>query len=634
MDLHFFNASDYEKVPDLASSGRGLHLSLLAMVGQTGKLTDDFRLVITGPAEVQIDFQGDDFFPHAALHPYKFTVNLEPEELVIPVNQVASPWFNLREMVASGMVTAIANSQAEGRNFLEDWGKHQKDPNPPGAAVRWLVAIERDNSMALHLQGLPLTAEALESRPAMSRDDAPAKLLAKVPLGVDRIRCLSQESIKPLLYAVDTNKAAAAIKQDLEGFIRQLCRLWQRFIVPECLEGEEIDRVAAHPRAGRVSRPYGAAKSAPSQPGPSAPPAQQDLAGNWLPATLYRSLSTSLAQNVRNKIIASVTPQTWNRYLTAWRAFEGFCAEIGQTPRLPVTGPLILDFSSWLDGRHLSAPTIKSYIGSISQLQQLIGAPAISISKQPLLKRFLRGAENAPPVPKVARRARRAVSLPLLQVLGHHLAMSKFSQEERLLFWSAALIAFFGSLRLGELLADRVRRPRTEGLLWSDVSWVDGEIFLRIRSHKSGHEGGDLVILFPYKEKTLCPVKNFNSWASRCSREGAVFARQNGDLWTKQHFNQILQALMVETGLLEENETVSGHSFRAGIPSALGALGTADGRVALSEWGRWQSAAYAAYTRQHVEAKRAIFRKIESILTCYRPLDHASGETQRGHGGR
>ena len=66
MDLDFYVASDFEKVPDIPTSSGQLHLSLLAMVGQTGNLTDDFRLVITGPKEVQMEFLGDDFYPHPA----------------------------------------------------------------------------------------------------------------------------------------------------------------------------------------------------------------------------------------------------------------------------------------------------------------------------------------------------------------------------------------------------------------------------------------------------------------------------------------------------------------------------------------------------------------------------------------
>lgn len=614
MELNFYVASDFEKVPDIPTSSSQLHLSLLAMVGQTGNLTDDFRLVITGPKEVQMEFLGDDFYPHAVLHPFRFVVSLEPEELVIPVNGVASPWFNLRDLVAAGQVAALPTQMNGEANFLASWSKHQGDASPPGAAVRWIVAVEKDNGMALHLQGVPLSTTALESRPTLGRDDAPAKLLARLPLTVDRIRCLSQESVKPLLYAVEPAKASKAIENNLAGFIRQLCRLWQRFIVPEYLDGEEMDRVMAQPRAGRVARPYGTPRAAPSQPTAGPPPSSQDLAGSWLPLTLYASIAENLSRNVREKIISSVSESTWNRYLTAWRLYEAFCTAHSIAPSLPIPDPRILDLASWLSMRPLSAATVKTYIGSLSQIQQLANLPGISVNGRPLLKRFLKGLERDPEPAPIRRRARRAVSLPLLRILGHYLAGAELAEGERQMFWAVALAAFFGSLRIGELLADKVKRPASPGLLWADISWVGEELFLRIRSHKTGHESGDLIILFPLQDKSICPVTAFRRLAAGPPRCGPVFTRAGGGLWTKQHFSSILQHLMQLTNLLERGEAITGHSFRAGIPSALGALGTADSRIALTEWGRWRSGAFAAYTRQHVAAKRAIFRRIETAL--------------------
>ena len=102
MELDFYPASDFEKVPESAPDNVAPHLSLLAMVGRTGQLTEDFRLVVTGQKEILLEFTGDQLYPHAALQPNRFTVSLDPEELVLPVNRIAGPWINLREMVAKG----------------------------------------------------------------------------------------------------------------------------------------------------------------------------------------------------------------------------------------------------------------------------------------------------------------------------------------------------------------------------------------------------------------------------------------------------------------------------------------------------------------------------------------------------
>ena len=71
---------------------------------------------------------------------------------------------------------------------------------------------------------------------------------------------------------------------------------------------------------------------------------------------------------------------------------------------------------------------------------------------------------------------------------------------------------------------------------------------------------------------------------------------------------------MTMTGLLKEGETITGHSFRAGILSALGALGSPEAVLALKEWGRWRSPAYEAYTKRTVSAKQNTFGLIQLSL--------------------
>jgi len=607
MDFDFYLATDFEKLPEAGATSATPHLNLLVMMGEDGQLSGDFRLAITGSREIQLTFAGDDFFPHAALHPFRFIFNIDPEELVIPVNRTTGPWTDLRDLVSAGTAVALASRADHGSSFLEDWSRHGGTATPPpGAAVRWAMVVEDGWNLALHLQGLPMSAATLSSRPSLAADDAPAKLLGRITLEASRFQQLGVESIRPLVYARDPDAAAAAVRKDLRGFMRRLCQLWQRFFTPEYVEGEQVDQLLSHPRSGRVQRPLGARPAAASEPVATRPPAEQDLAGMVVPSELYSSAAVYLSANVRRRIQTSVTAATWQKYLTAWRNFEDFCRAAGSQAAFPISPPVTLDFASYCDLRGVSAASIKSYLGSLSQLQQLIGLPGISIRSQPLLYRFLKGAANLPaPLPH-RRRRRRVITLPLLRILGHHLAISSLAAEDRMLFWAAAVAAFFGSLRLGEVLADRIKRPTTWGLLGEDCHPVDDELILRIRSHKASHESGDLVVLFPLGDPSLCPVRHLLALRRARQLTGPLFVRSSGQLWTRQHFTTILQQLAAETGLFGPGETVTGHSFRAGIASALGALGTADGELALREWGRWRSSAFTAYTRQHVAAKRAI----------------------------
>jgi len=613
MDFDFYLSTDFEKLPEATASPTP-HLNLMVMMGEDGQLTGDFRLALTGSQEFQLMFTGDDFYPHAALHPFRFIFTADPEEVVIPVNRTAGPWTDLRDLVSAGSAMALPNQADHATSFLEDWSQLSGAPSPPGAALRWAVAVEEDGGLALHLQGLPMSAAALTSRPALAADDAPAKLLGRVGLSFTRFRQLGQQSIKPLIYARDPAAAAAAVSRDFRGFARRLVQLWQRFLTPEYVDGEQVDQLLARPRSGRVERPLGSRPPPVSDLAPTAPPADQDLAGRTVPLSLYRSAAAHLGENVRRRVLNSVSPATWAKYLTAWRNYEEFCQFTGAAAAFPISPTQILDFTSYHDLRGVSVTSLKAYIGSLSQLQQLCGLPGISIRGQPLLYRFLKGAENLPAARLPLRRRRRAVSLPLLKILGHHLALSSIPTEDKIFFWTAAVAAFFGSLRLGEILADRVKRPSTLGLRGEDCHPAAGELALRVRSHKAGHAAGDLVVLFPLSDPSLCPVRHLLALCRSKNFSGPLFVRSSGQLWTRQHFSAILQDLANKTGLFGPGETITGHSFRAGIASALGALGTADGELALREWGRWRSFAFTAYTRQHVAAKRAIFDRIKSAL--------------------
>jgi hypothetical protein len=57
-----------------------------------------------------------------------------------------------------------------------------------------------------------------------------------------------------------------------------------------------------------------------------------------------------------------------------------------------------------------------------------------------------------------------------------------------------------------------------------------------------------------------------------------------------------------------------GHSFRAGIPSALAANPNAVSDMDIKNWGRWTSDSYLVYTRLKLKQKCALYSKILKVL--------------------
>jgi hypothetical protein len=59
---------------------------------------------------------------------------------------------------------------------------------------------------------------------------------------------------------------------------------------------------------------------------------------------------------------------------------------------------------------------------------------------------------------------------------------------------------------------------------------------------------------------------------------------------------------------------ICGHSFRAGLPSAMANDPEAVKDFEICQWGRWSSESYLLYTRLKFKQKQALFRKITEVL--------------------
>ena len=97
--------------------------------------------------------------------------------------------------------------------------------------------------------------------------------------------------------------------------------------------------------------------------------------------------------------------------------------------------------------------------------------------------------------------------------------------------------------------------------------------------------------------------------------DNGIFSDNSGAPWKRKSFDSILNILVIKTGLLKDGETVTGHSFKAGIPSALGSMASVEATQALKEWDRWRSAAFEAYTKRVVSKKLNTFALILNSLS-------------------
>jgi hypothetical protein len=119
--------------------------------------------------------------------------------------------------------------------------------------------------------------------------------------------------------------------------------------------------------------------------------------------------------------------------------------------------------------KKLRYTTINSYVSSLSTLYKLKGCNTYIFQSFPT-KTALKGIRNLDEINVICEKPRMVFSVPLLKILGHQIAISSCSVESKNLFWAAAVLLFFGSFRVSEILSGKEFSydPLTT-LLWSDI---------------------------------------------------------------------------------------------------------------------------------------------------------------------
>ena len=91
-----------------------------------------------------------------------------------------------------------------------------------------------------------------------------------------------------------------------------------------------------------------------------------------------------------------------------------------------------------------------------------------------------------------------------------------------------------------------------------------------------------------------------------------VFSFKSGKFLTKAKLNSWLASLLND--FTDENNTITGHSFRAAIPSLLAANPDVGSIKDIKLWGGWASESYKMYTKNEKEKRRIVFSKIVHCL--------------------
>jgi hypothetical protein len=329
----------------------------------------------------------------------------------------------------------------------------------------------------------------------------------------------------------------------------------------------------------------------------------------------------SMCSSAKKLLSAALAKSSWNKNVSGLNALVNFEIETKIPVIWPVNVETIRSFATWcLDQKGLKSDTVKSYIAAITLAHALQGISCQNFSKDKILNLLLQGADNVNRLKTVNSARRRVATLDTLLLIGHYIAISNWSDSSKIVFWALCTVAFFTSARLGELLskAEYFFDP-TSDLLWKDVKFNDKHILIHIKNPKCKSKEGDFLDIFEFAHKNCCPLlaltalKKFQMDKGYYSENMPVYRFINGKNLTQSVVNVTLKSLLCDV-YVPGKDSISGHSFRGGIPSALTEKNLLKGENVVSDWGRWASGASKDYCRLKINQKSELFDIISEAL--------------------
>ena len=314
----------------------------------------------------------------------------------------------------------------------------------------------------------------------------------------------------------------------------------------------------------------------------------------------------ALDREVQSYRGAAFALSTQRSYSTHRKRYLEFCLQFGYQP-IPVSQTVLQRYVAHL-AREIEYSSIRQYLNIIRLLHVEEGLPKPLEDNQPL-SLMMRG---------VRRTLGDATSrkLPITpQILLKTRGLLNWEEPGHILFWAAALAAFFGMLRQSNLLPNPPFDP-TKHLRRCDVLAYPWGLGLSIRWSKTiQFRERELLVPLPHLPgHPLDPVSAVHAafkLHTLASSEAPVFFDPKGKgPFTPTAFAKMLQSLLRKLDL--DSKAFSGHSLRRG--GATWALHNKLPAEAIKVLGDWRSDAYLAYVEIPLLSRVNLVSKLAATL--------------------
>ena len=193
----------------------GVHGELLVQVTDAGAAEESFRVALAGRKPVRCQFKGSAVSAAPELARYTFNWEVQPEDIDLRENLLASSWEDLLNMLENEVVSA---TDAEGQLDLSEEARKTlatlKETKPAaGVSLRWALRANTARVLRLQVLALPTGAKHIKKKPIFDSDMCPGILVkseaVRIPMATGFLR-----GPRPTLFARDPKEAEASLKKD------------------------------------------------------------------------------------------------------------------------------------------------------------------------------------------------------------------------------------------------------------------------------------------------------------------------------------------------------------------------------------------------------------------------------------
>jgi hypothetical protein len=324
-----------------------------------------------------------------------------------------------------------------------------------------------------------------------------------------------------------------------------------------------------------------------------------------------------LCEECLNLISNSLARRTWQKYGSALSLWQKFAKDKN------VKGFPALAFLCWCrKNTTVKSATIKGYLSALRKIKFLLGFRSKK-GERTIEKIILRGMENIECRNEKQPKKIIPMDLKIMSRIKNGLRKTNLRNCTKKSVWTLNVVAFWGLLRLGEVLPGKADSfDKTSVLLWKDIEFSKEKVTLHLRQPKVRTEQSKTVVLYKLSASRFCPVKQLKQLRKTQMKKGIwgknmpVFLRSSGGSLTKTTFLKNTNCALKKEDPNAGN--LQGKSFRSGIPTLLKKSEPENMEKNLKILGRWKSSAYRCYIRNLDPGNRPVFlQTAETLLTNF-----------------